>query len=225
MSPTTKIARMARHGQRRLGQHAAGAVERHAERLRRAATPPRPRPTAQSAPRSLVAIRRPPRRSRQVTPVDPRRSRGSRCAPRRPAASAIAARPRASGSGNAPSTCGPPSTSTMRADSGRMLRKSCRSVWRAISASAPASSTPVGRRRRSRTSAAAAAPPDPSPARPLRTPAAPAAGSPGHRRASSALARAPPTRGGRSTRASRRSRRSDSRTVDVDRTPGPPSEH
>ena len=32
----------------------------------------------------------------------------------------------------------------MRADSGRMRRKSCRSDWRAISASAPASSTPVG---------------------------------------------------------------------------------
>ncbi len=43
-----------------------------------------------------------------------------------------------------PRTSGPPSTNRIRADSGRMLRKSCGSDCRAISASAPASSTPVG---------------------------------------------------------------------------------
>ena len=51
MSPTTKISGCPGTRQRRLGGDAAGAIERHAERLSRAATPRRPPPTARSAPR------------------------------------------------------------------------------------------------------------------------------------------------------------------------------
>ena len=65
-------------------------------------------------------------------------------APRRRVARATAARARAASRETCRARAGPPSTSRMRADSGWMLRKSCGSDWRAISASAPASSTPVG---------------------------------------------------------------------------------
>ena len=69
-----------------------------------------------------------------------------------------------------------------------------------------------GRRRSARTSEAAADTPGSARARPLRTPAATAAESPAHRRASSVPARPRPTRRGRSTNASRRRRQSGSRT-------------
>ena len=100
----------------------------------------------------------------------------------------------------------------MRADSGLMWRKSSRSVRRAISASAPASSTPVGppptmtkvsSRRCATGSVSRSAASNASSTRRL---------IPGHRRASSALAPATPTRDGRNRRAPRRWRRPDSRT-------------
>ena len=148
MSPTTKIFGVPRHDERWFGQHASGAIERHAERRGdgRSGDPSRPQHglgrqpdcAGPSGPLAELPV------DRQLTPssstlvtIDPVcTSTPSRSSDRR-----AASRKR---SGNAPSTCGLPSISTMRADSGRMFRKSCFSDCRAISASAPASSTPVG---------------------------------------------------------------------------------
>ena len=133
-------ARRARASARR----ARGRRDRAARRATsRAATPRRRPPRARSAP-AIRSVGRPaPERSRHAVGVDAGDDR-RRCAPRRRAARARCAPPRAAARETAPSTYGLPSTSTMRADSGRMLRKSWRSDCRAISASAPASSTPVG---------------------------------------------------------------------------------
>ena len=160
------------------------------------------------------------RRDRARSPIASRRRAstlgddGRRSAPRRRAARATPRAASRSRSGNGASRCGPPSSRTMRADSGWMRRKSCAQRLardlgeRAGQLDAGRSAAddderqqPALRRR------------DRSRARPLRTPAAPAAASRAHRRASSARARAPPTRGGRSTRAPRRSRRSGSRSA------------
>ena len=84
--------------------------------------------------------RRPPRRPSALD----RRSRPRRSAPPRPGARARAARWPRGPRGSAASTRGPPSTSRTRACAGSMRRKSRTSAWRAISAIAPASSTPVG---------------------------------------------------------------------------------
>ena len=72
--------------------------------------------------------------------------RDARCRsrPPRPAARARVARTPTAAPDSVASTCGPPSIRMMRADSGSIARKSCASACREISASAPASSTPVG---------------------------------------------------------------------------------
>ena len=121
----------------RLDQHAAGAVERHAERAReRRGRPPRP-PTARCARRGARRRAGPRRASTCVT--------GAPAGPRTPSASSWQRSPsRTARLGKGREHARPASTRTTRASVGSMWRKSRASVWRAISASAPASSTPVG---------------------------------------------------------------------------------
>ena len=142
--------RVTRHLQRRLRGHAARRDRAARRATSPAAMPPLPRPTARCAPR---CVRRAPRLRAagaglgEAAPhdafgIDAGDDRAGD-EPRRPGARAIGG-PRPGGDpGNAASRFGLPSMTTIRADSGWMLRKSCRSDCRAISASAPASSTPV----------------------------------------------------------------------------------
>ena len=191
----------ARARQRRLGQHAPDAIERHAERRRRAATPRRRPPTARSraAMRSVAephaAARRRRSRARPVRTSTPSRSSDARAACRSGLGKrrrARAARPRAR---------------RMRADSGWIGRKF-------VAERLPRD---LGERAGQLDAGRAAADDD------ERQQAAPRVGigltlgasnaSSTRRRISSASSRVlspgarAPTRGGRSRRASRRSRR------------------
>ena len=136
-SPITKTSRVPGHGQVGLDADAPGAVERHAERSSRAARPRRRRPRGRcGASDPLVP-------ERDAVGVDAGDARAGadldaealelRRAP---------SRKRSSGKGG--STRGPPSSRRMRALARVDVAEVPRSAWRAISASAPASSTPVG---------------------------------------------------------------------------------
>ena len=210
-SPTTKISGCAATRERRLARDAAGAVERNAERLRERRRRHAGRPQHRCARRCRSA-------SRLIVDAVARRSpsRPSPCALRRRAARATAAPPRAAFGKRGENVRRRPRRARCAPIPAGCGGSPGRSDWRAISASAPASSTPVGppptmTNVSSRRCAVGIA----FRARPPRTRAASAAASRAHRRASSAPARAPPTRDGRSRRAPRRSRRSrDSRSAD-----------
>ena len=116
--------------------HAAGAIERHAER---APSGDALTPAAHSTVPASMLSRRPPTRPWRRWPL-PARS----CAPARRDAAAPLRRTHAAPRGNASRMSAPPSSRMIRARCGWIDRNSCASVCRAISASAPASSTPVG---------------------------------------------------------------------------------
>ena len=119
-----------------LDQHAPRAVERHAERARQRRGGDAGGPE-HGARLDVLFTERTPRgvdlRSRRARRARSRRAGGAKP---RPCCERL--------SGKAGSTRGPASTRTIVASRGSMARKSLTSTVRAMSASAPASSTPVG---------------------------------------------------------------------------------
>ena len=187
----------------RFDRHAAGAIERDAERTRQRRGRDAGRPDHRARVEPRVA-------HRDAAIVDGGDARVGPHLDAEPLERTARGLPQVFGERR--EDVGPASTSTIRAVAVEIVRKSWPSVWRAISASAPASSTPVGppptmtnvssRRRRSGSSSRSAVSNASSTRRRISS-ASSSVLSPGA---------TPPTPGGRSTRASRRSRRSGSRT-------------
>ena len=127
MSPTTKISGCPARASVGSGEHAAGAIERHAERLRERRRRDAGRP--QDGLAALDPLGGLPAPDAGLTPVD---AVGVDAGDDDAGAhldaeplERLAAPRRAAARETSPSTCGLPSSRTMRADSGRMRRKSC----------------------------------------------------------------------------------------------------
>ena len=126
--------------QRRRHQHAAGAIERHAERARQRRGGHAGAPQDGARGDALLARLEVHGDAAVVDAGDARVEVHLHAELRQLLARLVAAAPR----DRRPSTCGAPSSRSTRAWCGSMRRKSRVSAWNATSLMAPASSTPVG---------------------------------------------------------------------------------